>query len=109
MIFVKVLSTSVAEAFALFDYPDTSETERFVRTFDKFFDCLNVRSTDEYVKQWKPNLRPYNDVTDERLTVSVSCFLKLRHKLKVAILAIFAYTQWLEHSLLGYLKEWECR
>ena len=75
MIFVKVLSTSVAEAFALYDYPDTSETERFVRTFDKFFDCLNVRSTDEYVKQRKPNLRPYTDITDERLTVSVSCFL----------------------------------
>ena len=54
----------------MYGFPDTSETERFVRTFDKFFDCLNVRSTDEYIKKRKPNLRPYTDVTDERLTVS---------------------------------------
>ena len=37
------------------------ETERFVRTFDKFFDCLNVRSRDEYISEqkslmWHPTL-----------------------------------------------------
>ena len=65
----------MAEALSLYGYPDTSETERFVQTFDKFFDCLNVRSTDEYINKRKPNLRPYTDVTDERLTVGVICII----------------------------------
>ena len=59
----------MADALSFYGYVDTSETERFVRFFDKFFDCLNVRSTDEYIRQRKPNLRPYTEITDERLTV----------------------------------------
>ena len=59
----------MADALSFYGYDDTSETERFVQLFDKFFDCLNVRSTDEYIRQRKPNLRPYTEITDERLTV----------------------------------------
>ncbi len=40
----QVLSSSIAEALAYFGHPDTSETEVFLRHFDRFFDCLNVRN-----------------------------------------------------------------
>lgn len=43
----------------------------FIRNFDRFFDCLNVRSSKEAVYKRKPDLRPYRDPCDPRLTVSV--------------------------------------
>ena len=55
----KVLSKSVADAMAYFGDPETTETEIFIRKFDQFFDCLNVRSLSE--------LKPYTSVEDERL------------------------------------------
>ena len=48
-----------------------TETERSVRTFDKFFDCLNVRSPAEDSKKGKENLKPYKTATDERLLVNL--------------------------------------
>ena len=36
-----------------------------------FFDCLNVRSTKEAMFKRKPDLRPYRDPCDPRLSVSV--------------------------------------
>ncbi len=53
---MQVLSKSVADALAYFDNPATEETEKFCRTFDRFFDCLNVRSTKEWVTKRKPDL-----------------------------------------------------
>ena len=41
------------------------------RTFDKFFDCLNVRSPAEHIKKRKENLKLYKSATDERLLVNV--------------------------------------
>ena len=61
----------MGNAFAFYGDPNTRETERFVRTFDKFFDCLNVRSLDEHRRKRKPNLKPYTSSSDERLTVSI--------------------------------------
>ena len=46
---------------------DTTETERFVRMFDQFFDCLNVRSPNEHVTKRKPYLKPYTSGTDESI------------------------------------------
>lgn len=46
------------------------ETQRFVQVFDKFFDCLNVRSRDAHIKRRKPNLKAYTSVNDERLKVN---------------------------------------
>ena len=68
--FRKVLSKTVAEAFSFYGNPDMVETEIFVRTYDKFFDCLNVRSRDEYIRTKKPNVAPYTSTNDERLVVS---------------------------------------
>ena len=49
--------------------PETAETSRFCSMFDKFFDCLNVRSKDECVKKQKPDRRPYKYKDDNRLEV----------------------------------------
>ena len=66
-----MLSTSVAEAFGFEKNSDTSETERFVRTFDKFFDLMNVRSLKEGEHKRKPNLNPYRKdrLSEEHLQV----------------------------------------
>ncbi len=64
-----MLSKSVADAFAYFGDTETSETEVFVRNFDKFFDCLNVRSFSEWIRKKKPNLKPYTSGDDDRLKV----------------------------------------
>ena len=48
---------------------DTSETEKFVRIMDKFFDCLNGRNLKEHITRRKPNLRPYYSPNDGRLKV----------------------------------------
>ena len=66
----QVLSSTVANAFAYFGDETTSETERFVRNFDQFFDCFNVRSFTECFKHRKPDLRPYRSAEDSRLKVS---------------------------------------
>lgn len=56
---IQVLSKSVADAFAHFEDPATTETQIFVRNFDRMFDCLNVRSLSEWRKKKKPDLKPY--------------------------------------------------
>ena len=56
----------MAEAFAYEKKPYTKETERFVRTFDKFFDLMNVRSLKEGIHKRKPNLCPYRNDSQSR-------------------------------------------
>ena len=53
----------------------TSETREFIRHFDRFFDCMNVRCTSEAVYKRKPDLRPYRDPSDPRFSVSEQCVL----------------------------------
>ena len=65
-----MLSESVSNAFAYFNDPTTEETQRFVMYFDRFFDCLNVRSLTEWQHKKKLYLKPYRSKDDERLTVS---------------------------------------
>ena len=48
---------------------ETKETQTFVKNFDKFFDCLNVRSMSASIHSRKPDLRPYRDPNDPRLQV----------------------------------------
>ena len=68
-------------AFKYFGDPDTTETQRFVSYFDTFFDCLNVRSWQEWVKKRKPNLKPYQSPGDERLVVStIDCVVMMKKK-----------------------------
>ena len=48
---------------------ETSETELFVRNFDRLFNCLNVRSLTEWKAKHKIDLKPYTFADDERLKV----------------------------------------
>ena len=59
---MQVLSQSVANGFENHKIPGTRETARFVRIFDKVFDCLNVRS----VSEWKKTRKPEN-LTENRM------------------------------------------
>ena len=73
---MQVLSSSVANALEYFNdgTGDTSETQKFVKHFDRFFDCLNVRSMNECIQRRKPDLRPYRDPSDNRLKVHGLCY-----------------------------------
>ena len=59
-------------AAALEYYGDgaATETVRFLRTFDCFFDCLNTRHSKEGLRKRKPDLFPYVYPTDVRFKVS---------------------------------------
>ena len=95
-----MLSQSVASAFAYFNDPATVETQRFVSYFDKFFDCLNVRSFNEYVRKRKPQLKPYTSPSDERLKVNGRLLFT---KLMSSVFPV----QWLDEDFLKYLQDWE--
>ncbi|KAH3859782.1 hypothetical protein DPMN_102605 [Dreissena polymorpha] len=74
----QVLSSSVANAMQDLCGPETEETVLFLKTFDKFFDCLNVRSVWEGRNSRNPNMNPYRDRDDPRLeflTVEVITYL----------------------------------
>lgn len=68
---MQVLSVSVAKALEYFNDPSTQETQKFCQMFDRFFDCLNVRSYVEGRKKRKPDLLPYRTVSDTRFKVIV--------------------------------------
>ena len=73
------MSKSVAEAFSLEENDALHETERFIRTFDHFFDCMNVRNFNEAIYRRKPDLRPYRSSDDARLSVSVNNIIIMYH------------------------------
>lgn len=64
-----MLSNTVSEALTYEGKEETKETARFCKIFNKFFDCLNVRSLDECVLKRKPDMRPCRNKTDSRLEV----------------------------------------
>lgn len=59
------------EELEQFGTDQTAETRKFVKNFDRFFDCMNVRCISEGRKERKPDLRPYCGPCDSRLAVSV--------------------------------------
>ena len=59
----------MTKALAMRNDPDTLETQRFVLTFNKFFDLLNVRSLTEAIWERNPNKEPYRSPDDGRLEV----------------------------------------
>ena len=69
LIHQKLLSKTVADAFAYFGDPSTSKTQRFVLMFDRLFDCLNVRNYKQWKEKRKPDLKPYSSADDEKLKV----------------------------------------
>ena len=57
-------------ALAYFGDPKTEETERFIRYFDMFVVCLNVRSFSEWKTIRKPHRKPYTSPNDPQLEVN---------------------------------------
>ena len=64
-----MLSESVANALNYYGQSGTKETEKFIRIFDKFFDCVNVRSVSEAATKRKPNQEVYKSPDYVRLKV----------------------------------------
>ena len=71
-----MLSKTVADALQMENKPYLSETIRFIRKFDRFFDIMNVRSQDEHVTKRKPDLRPFRSASDDRVKVLQTCKIK---------------------------------
>lgn len=69
VLILKVLSTTVANAFEMEDNQQIKETIRFIRMMDTYFDIMNVRSLNESVFTRKPNLRPFRSSSDDRFKV----------------------------------------
>ena len=102
IISIQVLSTSVANGFDFYGLEETKETEKFVRMFDKFFDCLNVRCTSAGVHHRKPDLRPYRSPDDPRLKVSILLYHLMYNNSEINTV----HLQWLKDDFLGYLDQW---
>ena len=61
----------MANAVEVMGDPAMSETVRFIRLFDHWFDCLNVSSLSEGRRSLKKDLYPYRSPADTRFDVSV--------------------------------------
>ena len=70
---LQVLSESVAKALPIVLGKTATETARFVETFDKFFDALNVSNFTSGIRSRKPFQRPYINSDDERIEVCTLC------------------------------------
>ncbi len=79
---VQVLSSKVSSVITKFGPPEAAETAKYCKMMDKFFDCLNVRSPNEFKAKRKEDLKPYTSMQDERFA-------------------------WLQGDFLKYFKDWE--
>ena len=75
--FMQVLSKTIAEAISMEENASLTETERFCRKFNKFFDCFNVRSLAEGLYKLNPDVEPYKSAEDPRLKVLYILFILL--------------------------------
>jgi hypothetical protein len=73
----QVLSASVSSAFELTGKEEFTETAKFCKICDKFFDCLNTRRAGEGKQKRKPDLEPYRSVDDVRFVILVVMFMCL--------------------------------
>ena len=63
---VQVLSFLVGKVLQEFGPQDAAGTAKLCMLMDSFFDCLNVRNTDEFKTKRKPSLKSYPGAQDER-------------------------------------------
>ena len=78
----QIMSETVGSALEHHYGDSVSETVKFIRTVNKFFDVLNTRSTKEGTKKRNQNLDVYTNPDDPRLS-------------------------WLENDFLTYFQEWK--
>lgn len=65
----QVFSTTIANSLEMLYDESVEETVKFVRTMNKFFDCLNVRNPYEGRNKRNPDLNAYTNPEDERRRV----------------------------------------
>ena len=75
-----MLSNTVGEALKVQKRPELERTIEFILTFDKLFDCLNVKSMEAGRKCRNAFKAPYRDNLDFRIGVSA---LLLEHMWKL--------------------------
>ena len=63
---VQVLSETVGNVLNNFGPEGVTEIGKSCLMMDKFFDCLNVRNTNEHISKRKPFLKPYESTDDVR-------------------------------------------
>ena len=66
------MSESVASALEVMDSDKNQQTRLFIRTIDRFFDYLNVKSPKAHAFKRKDSIAPYEKPTDERVKVRYS-------------------------------------
>ena len=65
------MSKSVASALQYLGNDRTIQTRVFIRMIDRFFDCLNVKSSMLADLKRKESVSPYRSIKDERFKVTV--------------------------------------
>ncbi|XP_033107351.1 uncharacterized protein LOC117109202 [Anneissia japonica] len=76
------LSSTVANALEAYGKESTESTVKFIRMFDRFFDCLNVSNCFKGIRNRKEELKEYRSSDDWRFA-------------------------WLKEEFLGFLDSWE--
>ena len=71
----EIMSEKVACALERYVGPHTSETVKFIRIMNKFFDCMNTRNLSEAARTRNENKRAYTSPDDERLNWLTGEFL----------------------------------
>lgn len=59
----------MADALTFFNDEETTETRYFIRLFDEFFDCMNVKNKLEGILKRKDARLAYYDAGDKRFKV----------------------------------------
>ena len=72
----QVLSSTVVNVLNLYGGPECFATTKFCKMMNDFFDCLNVRSSIEYVHDRNNMLQPYYTEDDDRFDWHKNTFLK---------------------------------
>lgn len=72
----QVFSATIANSLEMIYDESVEETVKFVRTMNKFFDCLNVRNPYEGRNKRNPDLNAHTNPEDERLHWLVNDFLE---------------------------------
>ena len=83
---IQVFSKSMANALRYFNpNGEADELAKFIGMVNDFFDMANVRSIKEHVHKRNPNLKPYKDPHDERLTWMKDVFLAYLDQWKITV------------------------
>lgn len=88
----QVLSYSTGKTMQEHGGPAASKTAELALMMDRFFDCLNTRSTVEGVYKRKPDLLPYTSVTDVRFNFLECDFLQYLNAWRQSVASREGYT-----------------